>query len=125
MPRSGGIRVQVEGGDRLRRRLEDLEPELIEACKDAIAASAEQVQRETAASVRVDSGRLRRTVRIRYGAGGLIAQVGWFDADSYYAVFHEFGTSSIPAQPALQPALEGERNELPDRIRTEIRRVTR
>src|SRR5688572_4598445 len=122
---TGGIRVQVEGMDRLRGRLEDLEPDLIAACKRAIEASAEAVRDDTEAAVRVDEGHLRQTVRIRYVDGGLTARVGWSDPTSYYAAFHEFGTTRFPAQPALHPALEGERARFTARIRDEVRAAIR
>ncbi len=58
---------------------------------------------------------------IRYRDGGLRAEVGWFDRPDYYAAFHEFGTRSIPARPALGPAIEAERRVLPERIAAIIR----
>src|SRR5688500_4971963 len=61
-----GIRVQIEGLDKLAARLQQLEPQLIEAAKKAVEESAQAVREDTEASVRVDTGNLRKTVQIRY-----------------------------------------------------------
>lgn len=122
MPR-GSVTVDIQGMPQLRRRLQDLPDELIDACKRAIRAGAEQVKKETEEAVPVDTGRLRRTVRIRYSEGGLTADVGWWDQESYYATFVEHGTRSMPAQPSLHPALEAERPRLPRRVREEVRKA--
>jgi HK97 gp10 family phage protein len=116
------ITVRIEGLDRLRDRLAELAPEVQAALLRAVKESAEDVQRETLLNVRKDSGNLQRKLDIRYEQGGLRAEVGWFDRDAYYARFQEFGTKSIPARPALTPAIEAERNRIRERISVEIRR---
>ncbi|MFD0344009.1 HK97-gp10 family putative phage morphogenesis protein [Streptomyces sp. NPDC127117] len=115
--------VRIEGMDRLRRRLDELAPVIIEAAKKAIAESAEAVQADARRDVRVDTGNLRNKVAIHYENDGLKAEVGWKDRHDWYAALHEHGTRRIPANPSLGPAIEAERSKLADRIRTEVRKV--
>lgn len=117
-----GLTVRIEGLERLRARLEELPAEVTAALQRAVKESAEDVRRETLLNVRKDSGQLQRDLDIRYGAGGLRAEVGWFKREDYYAHFHEFGTRSIPARPALGPAIEGERGRIRDRISAELKK---
>jgi HK97 gp10 family phage protein len=124
-PRGGGARtgltVEIEGLDRLAERLDELPDQIREALLRAVRESAEDVQRETLLNVPRRTGLLQRRLTIRYKNKGLRAEVGWFAADAYYAWFHEFGTKSIPARPALGPAIEAERHRIRDRIAAEIR----
>lgn len=123
MARRSGMRVEIEGLDALRARLDELAPDIIAAAKKALKDSAEAVKDETRRNVRVDSGNLRDSVDIKFEDDGQAAEIGWRDQDDRYASLHEHGTRRIPAKPALGPALEGERTKLPDRIKTEVRRV--
>ena len=56
----------------------------------------------------VDRGTLRNSIQqeIRSGAGGLTARVG---TNVEYAVYQEFGTKYMRAQPFLAPALQAAR----------------
>ncbi|MGW2547494.1 HK97-gp10 family putative phage morphogenesis protein [Kitasatospora sp. NPDC001574] len=115
-----GLTVQVHGLERLIGQLEAMPDAVQAAGRRVVKESAVDVQRETLLNVRKNEGTLQRTLDIRYSRGGLKAEVGWFDPNSYYAAFHEFGTKSISAKPALGPAIEGERNRIRERVITEI-----
>ncbi|WP_282703250.1 HK97-gp10 family putative phage morphogenesis protein [Streptomyces sp. CC219B] len=115
---------------RLRERLEDLPDEITDALKKGVRESAEAVRDDVKAHVRVDrSGRdnhhLKDTVDIRYRDNDLVAEVGWFEQEDYYAVFQERGTRRTPANPTLIPALERERGKYRARLSEEVRRVLR
>lgn len=60
----------------------------------------------------VDTGRLRSSIKreIRDEAGRVYTDVE-------YAPYVEFGTSSTPAQPYMQPAVEAERKRIPKEFR--------
>ncbi|MCM2390196.1 HK97-gp10 family putative phage morphogenesis protein [Streptomyces albipurpureus] len=116
-------RVQIRNLDRLRARMEALGPQVIEAARAAVQASAEAVRDDTRAGVRVKTGNLRDTVVIAYQAGGLRATIGWRNRKDWYASIHEHGTQRIPAQPALGPALEMERTKFEARLRAEVRKI--
>ncbi|MGK5529362.1 HK97-gp10 family putative phage morphogenesis protein [Streptomyces sp. URMC 129] len=121
--RRGGITVRVRGAEDLLRRLEELPEEVLAALLHALKGTAEATRDGTAQRVRVDTGNLRDSVGIRYD--GLRAEVGWFDRQDLYALFTEFGTSSMPAQPALGPSLEEQRAQLVVRVRDEVRKALR
>lgn len=117
--------VQIEGLDRLKRQLEALAPELEAAAKKAVKEAADAVKEQTRQNVRVDTGNLRDEVDIEYKDDGMTATVGWKNRKDWYATVQEHGTSRIPAQPALGPALEAERARFEERLRQEVRRVLR
>ena len=119
----GPVTVSVEGLDRLADRLQELETDIRAACFKAVRESAEAVIADTQQNVRVDSHNLQRSVRARYRNNEVLAEVGWWDADDQYAIYHEFGTKKMPANPSLGPALEQERNKIADRIRREVGKV--
>ena len=130
MARRGRAHVTITGLARLRGRLEDLPDHIKDALVDGVKASAEAVKADVERTVPVDaSGRdnrhLRDNVAIRYREGGLVAEVGWFDPQDFYAVFVEYGTRSQPAQPSLHPALERERKKYAARLTDEVRRALR
>ena len=126
----GRASVTVNGIARLKRRLEDLPDEIRQALAKGVEKSAEAIAEDVSRNVPVDtSGRdshhLKDTVDIRYREDGLIAQIGWFDQQDYYAAFVEFGTRSQPAQPSLHPALQRERGKYASRLTDEVRKALR
>ncbi|MEV4672167.1 HK97-gp10 family putative phage morphogenesis protein [Actinomadura sp. NPDC049382] len=116
-------RVTIEGLDELHRRLEEVGEQIREAAGKAIKDSAEAVRDDAREQVRVDTGRMKRGLKAFVKKADLSAEVGWRDPDLYYAKFHEFGTTRIPANPALTAAAEAERSRLPDRITEDVRRA--
>lgn len=121
--RQGPIQVDIVGLDRLAGQLQELETSIRHACFKALKESAEAVVSDVKGTVKVDSHNLQNSVKARYQNNKLRAEVGWWDADDGYAVYQEFGTKRMPANPSLGPALEQERNRIGDRVKTEVRRV--
>ncbi|PWJ07918.1 hypothetical protein DKG34_10975 [Streptomyces sp. NWU49] len=121
--RSSGITVTIEGLPELRQRLEQLPTEVKAACFRALKASGGAIVDGVKGRVKVDSGNLHSSVKARYENNRLRAEIGWWDRDDEYAVWQEFGTKSMPANPSLGPALEEEKQHLPGRLREEIRRA--
>ena len=111
--------------DALRDRLEELKTDIRAAAFRALKESAEAVVADTKQAVRVDSGNLKEGVNARYRNNELRAEIGWWQDDDKYAIYHELGTRRIPAKPALGPALEAERNKIGDRIAAEVKKVLR
>ncbi|MEU6952071.1 HK97-gp10 family putative phage morphogenesis protein [Streptomyces sp. NPDC045714] len=124
MARSG-ITVEIQGAARLRARLEDLDEAIVQALQKAVKEAAEAVQSDTRRDVAKDTGNLARKVDVKLTDDGLTANVGWHDAEDFYAHFLEAGTRRAPAQPALGPALEAERARYRGRLTEEVRRVLR
>lgn len=121
----GPIQVDIEGLETLHNQLGQLTLEIRAAAFKALKESAEAVRSEAASNVRVDSGNLKESTKARFENNNLRAEVGWWDADDLYASLHEHGTRRIPANPVLGTALAGERAKIGDRIKAEVRRVTR
>lgn len=109
--------------DELLRDLARLPGRVGDAVRRAVRASAEAVEADAAPNVPERTGHLKGELDIQYENGGLVARVGYTDAQ--YGWFTEFGTSTMPAQPALIPAAERERPKLPDRARDELARELR
>lgn len=121
--RSSGVTVTIEGLDALRNQLDDLTPTIRAACFKALKESAEAVRSDAASGVRVKSGNLRGSAKARLHNNQLLAEIGWWDTDDFYAILHEFGTRKIPARPALGPAIAAERTKIAARIQAEVRRA--
>ncbi len=119
-------RARVTGMQRLRGQLEDLPEEIRKGLVAAVKESAEAVQEDTKRAVPVgETQKLRDGVDIVYDEDGLVADVGWHTAETYYATFIEHGTRRMPAQPSLGPAIEAERPRMRGRISDEVRRYLR
>lgn len=125
MARAGRAHVTITGLPRLRQALEELPEEIKQALARAVQESGQAVRDDVERTVAKDSGRLQRDVKVRPKQDGLIAEVGWFDQEDYYAFFVEKGTRRAPAQPSLQPALERERAQYQQRLTDEVRAVLR
>ncbi|MEU3441810.1 HK97-gp10 family putative phage morphogenesis protein [Streptomyces griseoincarnatus] len=120
--RSSGITVTIEGLPELRRRLEEMPAQLRLACFRALKESAGAVVDGTKGRVKVDTRNLHGSVKARFENNRVRAEIGWWDRDDRYAIWQEFGTRKMPANPSLGPALEEEKRHLPDRIKREIRK---
>ncbi|WP_055693008.1 HK97-gp10 family putative phage morphogenesis protein [Streptomyces prasinopilosus] len=122
--RSSGITVTIHGLPELRRRLEQLPTEVRAACFRALKESAGAIVDGTKGRVKVDSANLQGSVKARYENSKLRAEIGWWDRDDRYAIWQEFGTRKMPANPSLGPSLEEEKRRLPERLKREIRKAT-
>lgn len=106
----------------VHRQLKLLPDRITEGAQEAVKESGEAIRHQVSDTVRVDTGRLKERVRVRLiGALGLTADVGWFDHDTYYAQFQEFGTSRISADPVLTRAGEMEQREFPKRLTRHVK----
>ncbi|PAN01006.1 hypothetical protein CJI59_13850 [Streptomyces sp. Alain-F2R5] len=121
--RGSGITVTIEGLPELRQRLEELPTEVKAACFRALKESAGAIIDGAKGRVKVDTHNLQNSVKARYENSRLRAEIGWWDLDDRYAIWQEFGTRKMPANPSLGPALEEEKKQLPNRLKQEIRRA--
>jgi HK97 gp10 family phage protein len=117
--------VEVVGLPRLERRLAALVPQLREAAQAAVKESGKAMKKDVEDHVRRDTSNLHNSVKDTYENDGLRTSVGWRDRDDLYAVFHERGTKSMPANPTLIPALAREGPALAARLRAEVMRQLR
>lgn len=106
---------------RIHRRLDRVPDGVVRGAQAAVRESGETIRDRVRRTVGVFRGRLRDRIRVNLkGALGLTADVGWFDRDTYYARFVEFGTSKITANPVLTTAAELERRLFPKRVKKHI-----
>jgi len=115
------MRINSRDLQRVQRDLDRIPEAVRQGAADAVEESAGSVRAQVSRTVRVWRGRLRDRVMVRRHTA-LSADVGWFDNDTYYAQFQEFGTSSIEADPVLTRAALEEEREFPRRVRDMIRR---
>ena len=116
------MRIDDRDVRRAQRRLLRVPDQIRDACKTAVRESSEAIRAQVRRTVGVFRGRLRERIRARR-VGDLTSDVGWFDRDTYYAKFVEFGTSKIRANPVLTRAGLEEEARFPRRVRDHIRRA--
>ena len=115
------VKLETRRLTQVHRQLDSLPERIKDGAREAVAESGEAVREQVERTVGVFRGRLKNRIRVRQvGALGLTADVGWFDKDTYYAQFVEFGTSSITANPVLTRAAEEERAKFARRVRKHV-----
>lgn len=134
---------RVRGARVLRRKLQNIDPEVTRGVREAMEAGAETVRQAAIRLVPRDTGNLARILAepraVGRKSGGFKTEVGFRTKrqrrDGWYAGFVEFGTKGSPggrrrrripprrAQPFLRPALELSRPRIRKAIEREIRRA--
>lgn len=115
-----GVKVRVTGTGKLKAQLVEMAKRMEAAGRQAELEGAQDVREDMQAFVPVDSGHLRDSIRIEDGATGL--QVGPGD-EVDYAMFVEYGTSEMSAQPYAGPAADRARMTFTDTVRDTVRRA--
>lgn len=113
-------KVRITGTGKLKSQLIEMAKRMKTAGEQAEREGAEDVREDMQAFVPVDSGHLRDSIRIEEGATGL--QVGPGD-EVDYAMFVEYGTSEMSAQPYAGPAADRARMAFTDTVRDTVRKV--
>lgn len=83
---------------------DDLEEQAIEVVKE----STLETEKKAKQLAPVDTGYMRNSINSTFTNGG---KVGTVAVGADYAIFNEFGTSKIPAQPFMFPAFNQEKEE--------------
>jgi HK97 gp10 family phage protein len=120
----GGMSINVEGLDRLRGRLEGLPGQIESGGREAVEESLEAIANDYRSDVAVDEGELQDAIDVEIDGDGLSGTAGVHSAAGVrHAGHNEFGTSKMPARPALQPAAEQERGRLADRVAESVQKA--
>ena len=111
--------VKIKGLSSLEAKLKKLEPLTREAASRGVGMAGEAVVSSAKRFVRKDTGELQRSINSRrvpipYGARAVIS------TSVEHAIYNEFGTSKMSAQPFLQPALQSNKNKARKIVMTEI-----
>lgn len=123
---SGGrvtARVNDASLRRMQARIDEANERIHAATRAAVTITAELAALVETQRVPVDTGALRKGIKVKYSAGGLRARIGIFDPDLYYAVFVEWGTTARPPMPFAVPAAERARAEFAENTRAQMARV--
>ena len=114
------MEIEIVGLKELEDKLSNLDVKLSKALDEALNEIAEKIRDDAKSFVPVDTGALRKSIRIEKkgklqvsivaGGGGVINPRTGREVD--YAGYVEFGTSRMNPQPYMQPALEKNHDEI-------------
>lgn len=120
--------VKIDGVKEIQAKLAALEPKVgRRIVRTALRKAAKPILTMARALVPVDSGDLKRSIKIRnlkkrrrsyaiaVGTGP-----GWFQGDEYYGGIVEFGADNVAAQPFLRPAFDANSDAAQKILKTEI-----
>ncbi|WP_017602207.1 HK97-gp10 family putative phage morphogenesis protein [Nocardiopsis lucentensis] len=113
----GALSVQVRGVDSLADRIRLLRPRMRRATIAAVTEAGQGLEDGMKALAPVDTGRLRDS--IRHEVEGTTATAGP-GREVDYAIFVEFGTSRMPAQPYVRPVVQAEKLLFPALVRKHL-----
>jgi HK97 gp10 family phage protein len=85
-------RVQDEVDKAVREAVKEVAEKALELCRRNVPTG--------------ETGRLKRSLGIKYGDGGLSAAIGPRRKETFYAMFVEWGTSQVRPRPFMTPAAE-------------------
>ena len=108
------ISIELDGASEAARALAQLARSSESRAKRAVLATALDAERIAKRRCPVDTGRLRASIHTRQIDGGLGAEVL---TDVYYAVYQEYGTRYMSAQPYMRPAAEAVKDDYERRLR--------
>lgn len=97
------IDAKLDGVNKAIAKIQSYETSKREAVSRIVATTAKRVEAQAQALAPVDTGRLRDSIHTDIDTGGLGATVG---TAVNYAVYQEFGTRYMDAQPFLFPSWE-------------------
>lgn len=110
----------------LTANINALNAQLTDVLPDIVMQAAEIVEAEIAARAPVDSGALVRSLNAkadrRKQSSSVTVQIDRSgpDGTEYYAIFQEFGTSKMQANPFFRPGVEASRTKVADLMERKI-----
>lgn len=103
MARRSKTYVELEGQEEFRQALARLQFGVLREMKEAVKASADEIEQEAKARVPVLSGDTHDSIKTVLRDGGTAATIG---SGYFLARFIEQGTTQQPAKPFLNPAFQ-------------------
>lgn len=112
-------KVTIKGLSRLQAKLDKLDPLTRGAVSRGVQLAGALVEGSAKNLAPVDTGALRSSVHTagKSTSSGAEASIG---TNVEYAIYQEFGTSKMQAQPFLKPALQKNKAKAKTIIQTEI-----
>ena len=90
------MKIRIEGIDKLNKGLNDLTK--LEAAKNIVKQSGAELQQKAMRNAPVDTGTLKRSIKLDLKDGGMTAEVR---ATAEYAPYVEFGTRFMYPRPFM------------------------
>lgn len=120
--RARKFKVNIEGADEVVKTLEKLGVEAKQVMQDAAMEGGRIALSEARRRVPVDTGRLRRSLRLRKGRKTETkADVKVTHGEKeYYGTFLELGTSNMQARPFLRPAVDENKAQISKAVSKEV-----
>jgi len=107
--------IQVLGLEKLRAQFSELsDRSQREVLRNSLRSAARPVVTEAKRLVQVDRGDLKKAIKsaLSVKSGGEAQALIGFEKDKFYGRFVELGTSKMPAEPFLRPALINKQEEV-------------
>lgn len=106
--------MKLEGLNELRVALDPTER--INGVKKIVALNGSELQASAQRKAPVDTGTLRRSIKLSLKKGGMRAEI---EAEADYAPYQEYGTRFMNAQPYMKPAF----NEQEGKFKNDLDRL--
>lgn len=110
MARGGKLRLKVDGGKEILKKLEKADKELQNELHNIVAEAVEIVFRDADAKAPIGkTGKARESLKIETGfnkQGVFYANVTVGGDEAFYVSFYELGNSRQPPRPFMRPALD-------------------
>jgi HK97 gp10 family phage protein len=111
------MKMDLGGLNDLLSNLSEIEQSKKDEVSQIVKETAFKIQAGAKQFSPVDTGNLKRNIKVEISADEMSAKVGTKSEDVEYAHYVEFGTSKAPAQPFLHPAAEEEYPEYIKRLK--------
>lgn len=117
------ISIKISGVTELKAKFALIEKEIQAAVKKGVEEGAQIVEREAKQRVRVDTGRLKNSIREirRTETDSKIEIIEGTDVE--YGPYNEFGTYKMSAQPFMRPAIDNNELKIQALIKADIQTV--
>lgn len=102
--------VRLKGLDKFLKHIDGMDKRLSSSVKQAVTQNALEMEAKAKNLVPVDTGHLRRSIstEVKETSNSISAEVG---TNVEYGIYVEFGTSTQPEQPFMNPAFQSQKTQ--------------
>lgn len=106
--------VAIIGIDELHRRLSMLQNQLESAASEIVLSGANIIEHEIASRIPEKTGRLKTNLVTKVSSAMATVEMRHSgpEESGHYAIFQEFGTSTMPARPFFRPGIEAAKPQI-------------
>jgi HK97 gp10 family phage protein len=117
------IKVDIKGMDELVGKLNKMNQMAAVRVEEQVTKSGGKIRKSGKARVAVDSGELKKAIRMKRSKDRLSATIGPQGKGAWKAHFIEFGTVESSAQPFMTPAYEENKNDYIDGMKKALNKA--